>query len=129
VERLDTTNIILAVLAVMSVVQTVVIVGVALGARRAYRATAATLDAKVAPALARLEGVLTNLEHTSAVVRTRTDDVNRALDAMQNTAGRVGAAMWPRAAMVAGIAGGVLGAVKRWRGRTRTQRDVTIVAG
>jgi hypothetical protein len=128
-ERLDTTNLILIVLATASVVQTLIVVGIGIGALRAYRMTTETLDAKLTPVLLRLEGVLTNLEHTSAVVRTRTDDVSRALDRVHHTAGRLGSVVWPRAAMVAGIAGGVLGAAKRWRAVRRRQSDVTVVAG
>jgi hypothetical protein len=128
-ERLDTTNIILVVLAVMSVLQTLVVIGAALGALRAYQTVARTLDAKLTPLLLRVEGVLINLEHTSAVVRTRTDDLSRALNSVQRTTGRLGAVMWPRAAMVAGIAGGVLGVVKRWRTTRRAQPTVTVVAG
>jgi hypothetical protein len=128
-ERLDTTNLILIALAAASVVQTLVVIGIGIGARRAYRAATETLDAKLTPVLLRLEGVLTNLEHTSAVVRTRTDDVSRALDRVQHTAGHLGSVMWPRAAVVAGVAGGVLGAVNRWRTGRRRQSDVTVVAG
>ncbi len=128
-ERLDTTNIILVVLAVMSVLQTLVVVGVTVGALRAYRTAAQTLEAKLTPLLSRLEGVLVNLEHTSAVVRTRTDDVSRAFSSVQNTAGRLGAVMLPRTAMVVGVAGGVLGMVKRWRTARRAQPKVTVVAG
>lgn len=128
-EQLETTNVILSVLAAASVVQTLFVIGIGIGALRAYRATTDTLDAKLTPVLLRLEGVLTNLEHTSALVRTRTDDVSRALDRVQNTAGHLGSVMWPRAAVVAGVAGGVLGAVKRWRAGRRRQPDVTIVAG
>jgi hypothetical protein len=126
-ERLDTTNVILIVLAAMSVVQTLVVVWVAVRALRAYEAAAGMLDAKLTPVLLRLEGVLTNLEHTSAVVRTRTDDVSRALDRIESTAGHFGAVVWPRAAMVAGVAGGVIGAIKRWR--RRAQSHVRVVAG
>jgi hypothetical protein len=128
-ERLDTTNIILSVLAVMSVLQTLVFVGIGVGALRAYQMTTQTLDAKLTPLLVRLEGVLMNLEHTSAVVRTRTDDVSRAINSVQGTAERLGAVMWPRAAMVAGVAGGVLGMVKRWRTARRAQPTGTVVAG
>jgi hypothetical protein len=130
-ERLDTTNVILIVLTAVSVVQTLIVIGLAFAALRAYQAATRTLDDKLTPVLFRLEGVLTNLEHTSAVVRTRTDDVNRALDRVQSTAGHFGSVKWPRAAMVAGVAGGVLGAWKRRRAarRSYTQPHVTVVAG
>jgi hypothetical protein len=130
-ERLDTTNVILIVLAAVGVIQTLIVIGLAIGARRVYQTSTRALDAKLTPVLFRLEGVLTNLEHTSAVVRTRTDDVSRALDRVQSTAGHVGSAMWPRAAMVAGVAGGVLGAWKRRRAarQHQTQPHVTVVAG
>ena len=128
-ERLDTTNIILIVLAVMSVLQTLVVVGVTVGAWRAYHTVAETVDGRLTPLLLRLEGVLINLEHTSAVVRTRTDDVSRAINSVQGTAGRLGAVVWPRAAMVAGVAGGVLGLMKRWRTARRAQPTGTVVAG
>ena len=128
-ERLDTTNIILVVLAVMSVLQTLVLIGVAIGALRAYQTGARILDAKLTPLMLRLEGALINLEHTSAVVRTRTDDVSRAINNVQSTAERLGAVLWPRAAMVAGVAGGVLGMVKRWRTTRRAQPTVAVVAG
>lgn len=128
-ERLDTTNVILIVLAAMSVIQTLVLIAVAMVARRAYQAASLALDAKLTPVMLRLEGVLTNLEHTSAVVRTRTDDVSRALDRVQNRAGHVGAVLWPRAAVVVGMAGGVLGVMRRWRASRRRQPDVTVVAG
>jgi hypothetical protein len=128
-ERLDTTNFILVVLAVMSVLQTLVTVAIAIGALRAYGTATAALDTKLTPLLLRLEGVLINFEHTSAVVRTRTDDVSRAFNSVQSTAGRLGAVMLPRTAMVFGVAGGVLGIVKRWRTARRAQPQVTVVAG
>lgn len=126
---LAATNWILLVLAAAGVVQMLVVIALAVGALRAYRETAKIVDAKLTPALLRIEGLLTNLEHTSAVVRTRTDDVNRALDSARHTATHLGAVMWPRAAMVAGVAGGVLGVVKRWRASRRTQPSGTVVAG
>jgi hypothetical protein len=128
-DSVTTTNVILLVLAVASVAQTVLLVAVALGAMRAYRELTRLVEAKVAPSLLRLEGVLTNLEHTSAVVRTRTDDVSRALDSARQTASHLGAVMWPRAAVVAGVAGGVLGAIRRWRAGRRTQPNANVVAG
>lgn len=127
--ELAATNWILLVLATASVVQTAVVIAIGVGAMRAYRETAKLVDVKLTPALLRLEGVLTNLEHTSAVVRTRTDDVGRALDSARHTATHLGAVMWPRAAMVAGVAGGVVGMVKRWRATRRTQPNGTVVAG
>ena len=127
--ELAATNWILLVLAAASLVQTLVVIAVAIGALRAYRETVKLVDAKLTPALWRIEGVLTNLEHTSAVVRTRTDDVSRALDTARHTATHLGAVMWPRAAVVAGVAGSVLGVVKRWRAARRTQPNGTVVAG
>ena len=126
---LAATNWILLVLAAASVVQTLVVIAVAMGALRAYRETTTLVNAKLTPSLLRLEGVLTNLEHTSAVVRTRTDDVSRALDSARHTATHLGAMVGPRAAVVAGVAGGVLGIVKRWRATRRRQPHGTIVAG
>jgi len=114
---------------VTSVLQTLVVVSVTVGAWRTYHTVAQTLDGKLTPLLLRLEGVLINLEHTSAVVRTRTDDVSRAINSVQGAAGRLGAVMWPRAAMVAGVAGGVLGLVKRWRTARRAPPTGTVVAG
>lgn len=128
-ERLDTTNVILIVLAAAGVVQTIVVVAAAIGALRAYRATTELLETKVTPSLLRLEGLLTNLERTSAVVRTRTDEMSRALESARHTATRLGVVMWPRAAMVAGVAGGVLGVIRRWRAARRAQPKVTVVAG
>lgn len=127
--ELAATNWILLVLAAASLVQTLVVIAAAIGALRAYRETVKLVDAKLTPALWRIEGVLTNLEHTSAVVRTRTDDVSRALDTARHTATHLGAVMWPRAAVVAGVAGSVLGVVKRWRAARRTQPNGTVVAG
>ncbi len=123
-ERLDTTNVILAVLAFASVIQTLVVIAAAYGALRAYQATTQLIDAKLAPSLLRVEGLLANLEHTTAVVRTRTDDVNRALDTVQDTATRIGSVVWPRAAYVAGVAGGVVGLARRWRATRRAQVKV-----
>jgi hypothetical protein len=128
-ERLDTTNMILIVLAAASVVETVFMIAVAIAAFRAYQAATHTLDTRFSPLLLRVEGVLTNLEHTSAVVRTRTDDVNRAIDSVNNTASRLGALVWPRAAMAAGVAGGLLRMVNRWRAARRTQTNMSIVEG
>ena len=128
-ERLDTTNIILSVLAVMSVLQTLVSVGGAVVALRAYQTVAQTLDTKLTPLLLRLEGLLINLEHTSAVVRTRTDESAAQSTACKAARDVFGAVMWPRAAMVAGVAGGVLGMVKRWRTSRRAQPNVTVIAG
>jgi hypothetical protein len=129
VNDLVATNWILLVLMTASVLQLAMVIAIGVGALRAYRETTKLIDAKLTPALMRLEGVLTNLEHTSAVVRTRTDDVSRALDSARHTATQLGAVMWPRAAMVAGVAGGVLGVVKRWRAARRTQPNGTVVAG
>jgi CRP-like cAMP-binding protein len=128
-DSVTTTNVILVVLAVASVMQTALLIAGGLAAVRAYREVTRLVEDTVAPSLRRLEGVLTNLEHTSAVVRTRTDDVSRALDSARQTASHLGAVMWPRAAVVAGVAGGVLGAFRRWRAGRRTQRDVNVVAG
>jgi hypothetical protein len=125
-ERLDTTNLILIVLAVASIVQTLVAVALAYGALRAYHSTAQLLDTRLTPSLMRLEGLLTNLERTTAVVRTRTDDVNRAIDHVRGTATELGAVMLPRAAAVAAVVGGVLGVVRRWR---RARPRVRVVAG
>ena len=55
------------------------------------------------------------------MVRTRTDDVNRALDTVQDTATRIGSVVWPRAAYVAGVAGGVVGLARRWRATRRAR--------
>jgi hypothetical protein len=128
-ERLDTTNIILVVLAIASVVQTLFMIGAVIAAFRAYQAATDTLDAKMSPLLLRLEGVLTNLEHTSAVVRTRTDDVSRAIDSVNNTAGRLGALVWPRAVVAAGVASGLMRMFKRWRAARRMQSNMSIVEG
>ena len=121
------TSFYLIVLAVTSVLQTLVVIGAAVGALRAYQTLARTLEAKLTPLVLRLEGVLINLEHKCAAMRTRTDDVSRAINNVQGTAGRLGAVMWPRAAMVA-FAGGMLGMVKRWRTTRRAQPTVTGVA-
>lgn len=125
-ERLDTTNAILIVLAIASVVQTVVVAALAYGALRAYHATAERLDTRLTPSLLRLEGLLTNLERTTAVVRTRTDDVDRAIDHVRGTATQLGAVMLPRAAAVAAVVGGVLEVVRRWR---RARPKLKVVAG
>jgi hypothetical protein len=128
-ERLDTTNIILIVLAAASVIQTLLIAVAAVAAVRAYQTAARTLDARLTPVLFRVEGVLNNLEHTSAVVRTRTDDVSRAIDSVQSSAGRLGVVMWPRGAMVAGVAGAVLSVVKHWRASRRARLKTTVEEG
>ncbi len=128
-ERLDTTNMILVVLAIASVVQTLFMIAAAIAVFRTYQGATHTLDTKLSPLLLRVEGVLTNLEHTSAVVRTRTDDVSRAIDSVNDTAGRLGALVWPRAAVAAGVAGGLLRMVKRWRAPRRTQSNMSIVEG
>ena len=125
-ERLDTTNLSLIVLAIASFVQTFVVIGLAYGALRAYQSTARLLDTRLTPSLVRLEGVLINLERTTAVVRTRTDDVNRAIDHVRGTATNLGGVMLPRAVAVAGVVGGVLGVVRRWR---RARRNVRVVGG
>jgi CRP-like cAMP-binding protein len=128
-DTVATTNVILLVLAVASLAQTALLVALAVGAMRAYRDVTRLIAAEVTPSLLRLEGLLTNLEHTSALVRTRTDDVSRALDSARQTASQLGAVMWPRAAVVAGVAGGVLSAIRRWRAGRRTQPNVNVVAG
>ena len=126
-ERLDTTNMILIVLAVASIVQILLAIAAMVGAYRAYYATTETLNAKLTPVLVRLEAVLANLEHTSTVMRTRTDDMNRAIDSVGNTASRLSAAVWPRAAMAAGVAGGVVKMIKQWR--TRRTSKMSVVEG
>lgn len=127
-ERLDTTNVILVILVAASVLQTLMLVVLAIGAARAYRAASQAIEEKVSPALLRLEGVLTNLEHTSAVVRTRTDDMSRALDTVQSTATHLGTVLAPRAMLVASVAGGLLSVLRRWRHARRDRRGESIVA-
>jgi hypothetical protein len=114
-EGLSTTNVILGVLAAMSVIQTIVVLAVAYGALRAYRSTSLMLESKLSPSLLRIEGLLANLEKTAAVVRTRTEGLDHAFDSARDAAARVGTVMWPRATVVASVAEGVLGAVRRWR--------------
>jgi hypothetical protein len=122
-EGLGTTNVMLGILAAMSVIQTVVVLALAYGALRAYQSTSRLLEAKLSPSLLRIEGVLANLEKTAAVVRTRTEGLDHALGSARDAAARVGTVMWPRATVVASVAEGVLGAVRRWRaGRDRHRR-------
>lgn len=127
-ERLDTTNLILIVVAIASVIQTVVVVTAVVATYRAYQEAARVLETTVAPALTRLETTLASLERTSAAIRSRTDDVGRTLETVQG-ATRLGAVLGPRAAVLAGVAGGVLGVVRRWRDRRRARANVTVVAG
>jgi hypothetical protein len=120
-----TTNVILGILAAMSVIQTIVVLALAYGALRAYQSTSRLLESKLSPSLVRIEGLLANLEKTAAVVRTRTEDLDQALGSARDAAARVGTVVWPRATVVASVAEGVLGAVRRWRtGRNRGGRAV-----
>jgi hypothetical protein len=126
-DGLGTTNVILGILAAMSVIQTLVVLALAYGALRAYQSTSRLLESKLSPSLMRIEGLLANLEKTAAVVRTRTEDLDQALGSARDTAARVGTAMWPRATVVASVAEGVLGAVRRWRtGRNRGDRAAVV---
>lgn len=114
-ERLDTTNVLLGVLAFASLAHALLLAVLAYGAYRAVRSASHLVDARLLPSLSRLEGVLANLERTSHVVQHNADDVARALTAVGNVATRVSAVMWPRTTLAASVAGGVLGAVRRWR--------------
>lgn len=90
--------------------------------------TAHVMDTKFAPALVRIEMLLSSLQETSAVVRTRTGDMSRAVNAVQDAAGQIGAAPWPRATVAAGLAGGLLSIVRRRRLSRRTP-EMKVVAG
>lgn len=127
-DELSMTNWILGILAVASVIQTFVLLGMAFGAYKAYQLTIHSIETKLTPSIMRLEGLLANLEHTAAVVRTRTEDVDHALGTARNAAARLGTA-WPRAAVAASVAGGVVSAVRRWRAGRGAGESVKVVAG
>lgn len=127
-DGLSTTNWMLGILAVASVIQTCVLLGVAVGAYKAYQLATRAIETKLTPSIMRLEGLLANLEHTAAVVRTRTENVDHALGTARNAAARLGT-VWPRAAVAASVAGGVVGAVRRWRAGRGASESVKVVAG
>ena len=78
--------------------------------------------------MVRIEMLLSRLEETSTIVRTRTDDMSRAVNAVQDAAGLIGAALWPRATVAAGLAGGLLNIVRRRRVSRRTP-ETKVVEG
>ncbi len=87
------------------------------------------IECTLTPSLLRVEQVLANLEKTTAVVRTRTERVDHAIDSARDVASSFGTAVWPKAAVVASVAGGVLGAVRRWRAGRGAHGNVKMIAG
>lgn len=128
-EGLGTTNVMLGILAAMSVIQTLVVLGLAYGALNAYQSTTRLIESKLTPSMLRIEGLLANLEKTAAVVRTRTENMDQAIGSARDAAARIGTVMWPRVAVVASVAGGVLGAVRRWRTGRGAHGNVKVIAG
>ena len=88
--NLETTNLLLGIMAAVSVLQGLVLIGVAVGAWIAYRRVTALMisveERQIAPAMARVNGILDEVKVVANHVRA---DTERIEEAIRQTMGRV----------------------------------------
>jgi hypothetical protein len=93
----ETTNLLLAILAAVSVLQTLLLIGAGIAIVAVYRRLMTLVGdierRQVAPAMARLNAILDDVQQVSATVKEESDRVDRAIrstiDRVDDTAGRV----------------------------------------
>jgi len=95
--ELATTNLLLGIMAAVSVLEALVIIGLAVGGFMAYRKVMELLNGletrQVAPAMARVNGILDDVKAVSTKLKEETDRVDQAIhstmDRIDDTADRV----------------------------------------
>jgi hypothetical protein len=80
---LTTTNVLLGVMAVVSLLEAVAVVGVFVGAalivRRLIRVLDAMEERQVAPAVARVNGILDDVKDMTSTMKTGAEELDRAI--------------------------------------------------
>jgi hypothetical protein len=130
--ELGTTNLLLGIMAVASVLEALVIIGMGVAGYMAYRKVMALVDGletrQVAPAMARVNTILDDVQTVTAKVREETERVDRAIhttmDRIDDTADRVRSNMRDRTSAVIGLVRGLRVAIA-WMLRSRHQTHET----
>jgi len=117
---LTTTNVFLGIMAVVSLLEALCLVGVAVAGFVAYRRLMGILDGlearQLAPAMARVNGILDDVRDVTAKVREETERVDQAIrttmDRVDDTADRVRTNVRVKTRRVVGLARGVRVAIE-----------------
>jgi pyrimidine operon attenuation protein/uracil phosphoribosyltransferase len=112
---LGTVNLTLGIMAAVSVLEALVLLGLAVAGYMVYRRVSMlieTLEAQhVAPAMARVNGILDDMKDVTSRVREETDRVDRAIrttmDRVDDTADRVRTNVRARASWIVGFVRGL----------------------
>jgi hypothetical protein len=112
--ELGTTNLLLGIMAAVSVLEALVVIGLGVAGFMAYRRVMTLVDGleqrQIAPAMARVNGILDDVKGVTAKVKEETERVDQAIrttmDRVDDTADRV-----------------------RWNVRAKTSRIVGIIRG
>src|SRR4051812_44547129 len=112
--ELGTTNLLLGIMAAVSVLEALVVIGLGVAGFMAYRRVMTLVEGleqrQVAPAMARVNGILDDVKGVTAKVKEETERVDQAIrttmDRVDDTADRV-----------------------RWNVRAKTSRIVGIIRG
>jgi len=118
--NLDTTNLLLGIMAVVSVLEALLLIGVGVGAFIAYRRVMTLVNGieerQIAPAMARVNGILDNLKHVSATVKQETERVDHAIratmDRVDDTADRMRSQVREKTSRVVGLVRGARVAIE-----------------
>ena len=118
--NLDTTNLLLGIMAVVSVLEALLLIGVGVGVLMAYRRVMTLVngieDRQIAPAMARVNAILGNLESVSATVKQKTERVDHAIrstiDRVDGTADRMRSQVLEKASRVVGLVRGTRVAIE-----------------
>lgn len=118
--NLDTTNLLLGIMAAVSVLEGLLIIGIGVAAWRAYRSMtdlmAGLEERQIAPAMARVNGILDEVKLVATHVRNDTERVEQAIrhtiDRVDGTAHRVRADVRSKASWLVGTIRGLRGAIQ-----------------
>ena len=117
---LDTTNVLLGIMAVVSMLEALVLIAIGVGAFMAYRRVMTLVNGieerQIAPAMARVNGILDNLKHVSATVKQETERVDHAIratmDRVDDTADRMRSQVREKTSRVVGLVRGARVAIE-----------------
>ena len=114
--ELGTTNLLLGIMAAISVLEALVIAGMGVAGFMAYRRIMGIVDGietrHVAPAMARLNAILDDVQTVTAKVREETERVDHAIHA---TMARIDETAWRMRSNIRAKAGAVVGFVRSLR--------------
>jgi hypothetical protein len=111
---LSTTNVILGIMAAVSVLEALVVIGIAVAGFVIYRRVMGLVNdveqRHIAPAMARVNGILDDVKHVSTKLKDETDRVDRAIhhtvDRVDDTAERLRNNIRAKTARIVGIVRG-----------------------